>query len=108
MASLALFLTAPVFSVLPQTDSRRDHGVLISAAAYLVRLQSVEAETLKNEFEEEFMVLLDKREKQSYSALPLAERREYITRYWHARDPDSSTSIKAKITAAPRPLSPPR
>jgi GWxTD domain-containing protein len=97
MALSTLLLTTPIFSGLAQTNSPHEKGAPISAAAYLERLQNVDAETLKSEFENEFMVLLDKRGKQSYEALPPAARRDYIARYWQARDPDSSTSINERL-----------
>ncbi|MCI0693399.1 GWxTD domain-containing protein [candidate division KSB1 bacterium] len=67
------------------------------AEAYLLRLQSVAAETLINEFEKEFLLLLDQREKQYYAALPLPERRTYIARYWRLRDPDPFTPGNARL-----------
>ncbi len=63
----------------------------------MLRLQSVAAETLIDEFEKEFLLLLDRREKQYYAALPLPERRTYITRYWRLRDPDPFTPGNARL-----------
>jgi len=69
----------------------------ISAAAYLQRLPAVDAATLKNEYEAEFVLLLDGEEKKYYEALPPPERPEYIARYWRLRDPDPFTPNNERL-----------
>jgi len=81
---LAFFLLAYNFSLSAQS---RD-SLAISPETYLQRLQTVGADTLKNEYEAEFVLLLDKREKRYYENLPLPERRAFIARYWRLRNPD--------------------
>jgi GWxTD domain-containing protein len=63
----------------------------LSPQRYLQRLQTVSADTLRDEYETEFIILLDENEKKIYQALPLPERRHYIIRYWRLHDPDPFT-----------------
>jgi GWxTD domain-containing protein len=89
---ILLFLfpfSSPVYS--------QDSGYSRFAEAYLLRLQSVAAETLINEYEKEFLLLLDQHEKPFYEALPLPERRTYIACYWRLRDPDPFTPGTARL-----------
>jgi GWxTD domain-containing protein len=69
----------------------------LSAEVYLQRLQTVPAETLITEYEAEFLLLLDAQEQKYYNALPLAERRLYIARFWRLRDPDLFTPTNERL-----------
>jgi GWxTD domain-containing protein len=80
----------------PLRPQNRD-ATPISAETYLQRLFTVDAETLKNEYEAEFVLLLDHHEKQYYEALSPPERPDYIARYWRLRDPDPFTPNNERL-----------
>ncbi len=100
LASPTALIAAFILPFLFQLDSpaySQDDEFPRFAEAYLLRLQTVTAETLINEYEKEFLLLLDQREKPYYAALPLPERRTYIARYWRLRDPDPFTPGNARL-----------
>jgi GWxTD domain-containing protein len=68
-----------------------------SAKAYLQRLQSAGADTLRDELETDFVILLEEREQKAYQALSLPQRRNYITLYWQQRDPDPFTPVNERL-----------
>ncbi|MGH7496273.1 MAG: GWxTD domain-containing protein [bacterium] len=78
------------------TSEDRKH-LPISAEVYLQRLQTVPAESLIIEFQDEFLLLLDAQEKSYYESLHLAERRLYIARFWRLRDPDLFTPANERL-----------
>jgi GWxTD domain-containing protein len=90
------FFALAIFPPLAHFSQERDQ-LPISGELYLQRLQTVAAETLKNEYEIEFMLLLDGKEKQYYEALSLPERRGFIARYWRLRDPDPFTPNNERL-----------
>jgi GWxTD domain-containing protein len=90
---ILFFLLAYHFSLQAQSHDRVD----ISSETYLQRLQIAGAETLRNEYETDFVILLEKREQKAYQALSLPQRRDYITLYWQQRDPDPFTPANERL-----------
>ncbi|MGH7597228.1 MAG: GWxTD domain-containing protein, partial [bacterium] len=87
-------LALPLF--LPPRFQEQDK-IPITAEAYLQLLPTSDTATLRNEYEAEFVLLLDGKEKQYYEALALPERPEYIARYWRLRDPDPFTPNNERL-----------
>jgi len=96
LLSLALVFTPLALFHSPLRSQDREHRA-ITAEAYLHRLQTVDAETLQHEYETEFLLLLNDREKKYYQALSGPERRSYIGRYWRLRDPDPFTPNNERL-----------
>jgi len=74
------------FLLLPQ-HSRLDS--ILTEKQYFAALAVADETTFKNEFETEFVLLLDEQQKQTYGSLaPLTERKAYIELYWKAANPN--------------------
>jgi GWxTD domain-containing protein len=72
--------------------SPSQHGRLDSLRTkeqYLVALSAADSTTLKNEFETEFLLLLNAEQRQSYDSLAsLVARKVFIENYWKASNPN--------------------
>jgi len=91
-ALILSFLFPPGLHVYSQ-----DGSIPLSAEAYLQRLQTAGADTLRDEYETEFVILLEENEKKVYQALSLPQRRDYIALYWRLRDPDPFTPVNERL-----------
>jgi hypothetical protein len=65
--------------------------------AYLQRLQIAGADTLREEYDAEFVILREENEKKVYQALSLPQRRDYLALYWRLRDPDPFTPVNERL-----------
>jgi len=90
---ISSFLLSYNFSLQAQSRGRG----AISPEAYWARLQTVGEDTLRIEYELEFVVLLEESEKKIFNALPAPQRREYIARYWRLREPDPFTPLNERL-----------
>ncbi|MDZ7362803.1 MAG: GWxTD domain-containing protein [candidate division KSB1 bacterium] len=91
-ALVLLFWFPPGFPLYSQDDP-----FPLSAEAYLHRLQTAGADTLREEYEAEFVILLEENERKVYQALSLPQRRDYIALYWRLRDPDPFTPVNERL-----------
>jgi GWxTD domain-containing protein len=91
-ARMLFFFLPPALPVYSQ-----DSQLSLAAEAYLQRLQTAGAETLREEYETELVILLEENEKKAYQALALPQRREYIALYWRLRDPDPFTPANERL-----------
>lgn len=97
---LLLIVTFLFSAHLPRISPLRaqhDNMPAISAAAYLHRLQTAAGDTLRDEYEAEFIILLEESEKKAYQMLSLPQRRDYIALYWQQRDPDPFTPVNERL-----------
>ncbi len=93
-------LAALILSFLFPPDSGayfQDDKFPLSAQAYLQRVQNADADTLRDEYEPDFVILLEEREQKAYKALSLPQRRDYIALYWQQRDPDPFTPANERL-----------
>ncbi|MGH7598889.1 MAG: GWxTD domain-containing protein, partial [bacterium] len=75
--------------VLPFAPQHVRSDTIKTEKQYLAVLRASDAITFKNEFETEFLLLLDAQQMQAYDSLPtLDARKAYIENYWKASNPN--------------------
>ncbi len=74
---------------MPLSSQERRLDSLKTEKQYLAALRAADATTFKNEFETEFVLLLDAPQRQAYDSLTtLDARKAYIENYWKASNPN--------------------
>ncbi len=75
--------------VKPFLSQEDQAGTLKTEKQYMAALRTAETITFKNEFETEFLLLLDAQQTQAYDSLTtLDSRKAYIENYWKAANPN--------------------
>ncbi|MDZ7363006.1 MAG: GWxTD domain-containing protein [candidate division KSB1 bacterium] len=74
---------------LPFSQQHERLDTLKTEKQYLAALGAADETTFKNEFETEFLLLLDKQQREAYDGLATLEaRKAYIENYWKAANPN--------------------